>query len=72
VAAILLVFRDELHAHGPHHLNKAAEPVTECGFWGDMDRDVLPMTEKHPKRPRDPNQFAKAIIDICDGLDRGR
>ena len=28
VAAILLVFRDELHAH--------SEPVTECGFWGDM------------------------------------
>jgi hypothetical protein len=27
-AAILLVFRDELHAH--------SEPVPECGFWGDM------------------------------------
>jgi hypothetical protein len=36
-AAILLVFRNELHARGPHYLNKAAEPVTECGFWGDMD-----------------------------------
>jgi hypothetical protein len=21
----------------------------------------------HPKRPRDPNQLAKSIIDICDG-----
>jgi hypothetical protein len=35
-AAILLVFRDELHAHGPHSLNRLAEPVTQCGFWGDM------------------------------------
>jgi hypothetical protein len=34
--AILLVFRDELHAHGPHNLNRLAEPVTQCGFWGDM------------------------------------
>ena len=34
--AILLVFRDELHAHGPHSLNRLAEPVTQCGFWGDM------------------------------------
>jgi hypothetical protein len=25
------------------------------------------MTEKHPKRPRDPNQLAKAIIDIATG-----
>ena len=36
VAAILLVFRDELHAHGPNHLNRLAEPTTECGFWGEM------------------------------------
>jgi hypothetical protein len=35
-AAILLLFRDELHAHGSHHLNRPAEPATECGFWGDM------------------------------------
>jgi hypothetical protein len=28
VAAILLVFRDELHARGPQ---------TECGYWGDME-----------------------------------
>jgi hypothetical protein len=28
-AAILLVFRDELHAH--------SEPVTQCGFWGSME-----------------------------------
>jgi hypothetical protein len=28
VAAILLVFRNELHARGPR---------TECGYWGDMD-----------------------------------
>jgi hypothetical protein len=35
-AAILLAFRDELHARGPRLLNRSAEPVTECGFWGDM------------------------------------
>jgi hypothetical protein len=35
-AAILLAFRDELHARGPRLLNRPAEPVTECGFWGDM------------------------------------
>jgi hypothetical protein len=36
VAAILLVFRDELHARGPHLLNRQAEPATQCGFWGPM------------------------------------
>jgi hypothetical protein len=36
VAAILLVFRDELQARGPHRLNRVAEPATQCGFWGDM------------------------------------
>jgi hypothetical protein len=35
VAAILLVFRYELHARGPHQLNRLAEH-TECGFWGPM------------------------------------
>jgi hypothetical protein len=35
-AAILLAFRDELHAHGPRLLNRPAEPATECGFWGEM------------------------------------
>jgi hypothetical protein len=35
-AAILLVCRDELHARGPHRLNRTAELATECGFWGDM------------------------------------
>lgn len=35
VAAILLIFRDELHARGPHQLNQLAEH-TECGFWGPM------------------------------------
>jgi hypothetical protein len=35
VAAILLIFRDELHARGPHRLNRLAEH-TECGFWGPM------------------------------------
>jgi hypothetical protein len=25
------------------------------------------MAEKHPKRPRDPNQLAKAILDIAIG-----
>jgi hypothetical protein len=35
-AAIMMAFRDELHARGPGLLNRPAEPVTECGFWGDM------------------------------------
>jgi hypothetical protein len=35
VAAILLVFRDELHARGSYSLDLSAEP-TECGFWGPM------------------------------------
>ena len=30
VAAILLVFRDELHA-------RMGEPMKQCGFWGDME-----------------------------------
>jgi hypothetical protein len=34
-AAILLVFKDDLHARDPHRLNRLAEP-TECGFWGPM------------------------------------
>ncbi|QKC95868.1 histone H1 [Mesorhizobium sp. NZP2298] len=25
------------------------------------------MTEKHPKRPRDPNQLARSIVDIATG-----
>ena len=25
------------------------------------------MTRQHPKRPRDPNQLAKSIIDIATG-----
>ena len=25
------------------------------------------MADKHPKRPRDPNQLAKAIVDIATG-----
>ena len=28
---------------------------------------ILRMTDKHPKRPRDPNQLAKSIIDIATG-----
>jgi hypothetical protein len=38
--AILLVFRDNLHAHGHHHFNLLAEPVTQCGFWGDMSAGI--------------------------------
>jgi hypothetical protein len=38
----------------------------------DERRDVLPMTDKHPKRPRDPNQLAKAIIDIAEKPDRDK
>ena len=29
--AILVVFRGNVHARGPHHL------TTECGFWGPME-----------------------------------
>ena len=25
------------------------------------------MTEKHPKRPRDPNQLARSIVDLATG-----
>ena len=25
------------------------------------------MTEKHPKRPRDPNQLAKLVVDLATG-----
>jgi hypothetical protein len=28
------------------------------------------MTDRHPKRPRDPNQLAKSIIDIATGQER--
>jgi hypothetical protein len=31
-AAILFLFRNELHARGPHRLG----PATQCGFWDDM------------------------------------
>jgi hypothetical protein len=34
-SAIMLLFRDELLAHGPRRLNRPAA-TTECGFWGDM------------------------------------
>jgi hypothetical protein len=34
-SAIMLLFRDELHARDPHRLNTPAM-TTECGFWGDM------------------------------------
>jgi hypothetical protein len=39
-ASILLVFRSELHARGPHLLNREAAPATECGFWGDMSAGI--------------------------------
>ena len=41
VAAILLVFRDDLHAHG------RGETVRILGRYGG--RDVLPMSEKQPQ-----------------------
>lgn len=28
---------------------------------------IYPMTDRKPKRPRDPNQLAKAIVDIATG-----
>jgi hypothetical protein len=40
VAAILLVFRGDLHARDPQHLNRLAEPTTECGFWGSMEEGM--------------------------------
>jgi Flp pilus assembly protein protease CpaA len=36
VVAALMLFRGELQAHNPRHLNRIAAPATECGFWGDM------------------------------------
>jgi hypothetical protein len=36
VAAALLVFVREPQARDPRHLNRVAEPTTQCGFWGDM------------------------------------
>jgi len=36
VVAALVVFRDELQARNPRHLNRIAAPTTECGFWGDI------------------------------------
>jgi hypothetical protein len=35
-AAVLLIFRGDLHARNPRQLNRLAEPTTECGFWGSM------------------------------------
>ena len=32
-----------------------------------MRRGILEESTTHPKRPRDPNQLAKAIIDIATG-----
>jgi Flp pilus assembly protein protease CpaA len=36
VVAALMLFRGELQARNPRHLNRIAAPATECGFWGDM------------------------------------
>jgi hypothetical protein len=30
-------------------------------------KEAAPLSEKHPKRPRDPNQLANSIIDIVTG-----
>jgi hypothetical protein len=55
-AAILMAFRDDLHAREPHRLNRPAEPVTECGFWATWrpgcpanDRSQAPYGS-HPAR----------------------
>jgi hypothetical protein len=38
------------------------------GLFRAIYRAICPhMTDKHPKRPRDPNQLAKSIIDIVTG-----
>lgn len=34
---------------------------------GPSPAHIRDMTDKHPKRPRDPNQLAKSIIDIATG-----
>jgi hypothetical protein len=33
----------------------------------DLECHIRRMTEKHPKRPRDPNQLAKSIVDLATG-----
>src|ERR1700694_5375680 len=61
-AAILLVFRNELHARGPHGLNRLSEPVKQCGFWGSMEGGMScrgPATT--PKRPGAPVNQAKCF-----------
>jgi hypothetical protein len=45
-AAILMTFRDELHARGPRLLNRPAEPVTECASGRHGSRNVLRMTRQ--------------------------
>lgn len=32
-----------------------------------VGRPILPGMAKHPKRPRDPNQLAKMIVDLATG-----
>jgi len=51
-AAIVLVFRDELHARAD-----AVRILGQHGCW-----DVLPMTDKHRKRPRDPTSRPVSVI----------
>jgi hypothetical protein len=34
---------------------------------GPLRGHIASMDQKHPKRPRDPNQLAKSIIDIATG-----
>jgi len=37
-----------------------------------MGQHTDTMADKHPKRPRDPNQLGKAIIDIVTGRNADR
>lgn len=32
-----------------------------------LECHIRRMTDKHPKRPRDPNQLAKSIVDLATG-----
>ncbi|MGM4964398.1 hypothetical protein AB7714_12880 [Tardiphaga sp. 1201_B9_N1_1] len=39
-AAFLVLFRSDLNARDPRHLNRPAAPTTQCGYWGDMSEGM--------------------------------
>jgi hypothetical protein len=38
--AFLILFRGNLNAHDPLHLNSPAAPATQCGYWGNMSEGM--------------------------------